>query len=303
VRSIILTGQGGSISIDALAWCRAQEISIMVLDRDGQAISYLTPPPKRDMELRKAQRTLSADGRLSLARWLIRLKVEGQRATLVKHSWLPAAQAGADYLRQCLAWWDVPGCGPLSSIERLTMHEANAAGAYFGAWQGYPLPWLKRDATRVPPHYRTIGPRNSPLSGTPQKAADPCNAMLNYVYAILVDDLRRVLLCDGFDVDSGILHADQRDALCYDVMEPLRPQVDDLLLGLLRHATLRYGDASPLSVDGTRLHVLEPAPNGLCRLHPELMRTLATHVRVSENALLAASGTLLWRLRHGVVAE
>jgi CRISPR-associated protein Cas1 len=300
VESIILAGKGGDLTVDALTWCRNQEISVMLLDRDGQAISYLTPPPKRDVELRRPLRYLSDDGRLSLARWVIRKKLEGQLFTIQNHSWLPGAAQGADYLRQCLAWWDIPGCGPLSTIERLTMHEANAAKAYFGAWQGYRLPWRKRDEKHVPPHYVAFQGRISPLSGTPQKAADPLNAMLNYTYAILVSDLRRVLLCEGFDVDLGILHADQLDALVYDVMEPLRPQVDDLLLSLLRHATLRYGDATPISPDGTRLHVLSPGEDGHCRLHPELLRALATTCRLPYRQLEAASGTLHWRLLHGV---
>jgi CRISPR-associated endonuclease Cas1 len=271
----------------------------MVLDRDGQDISYLTPPPKRDIALRQTQRTLSDEGRMSLARWLIRLKLEGQMATLTNHAWLPGAAEGADYLRQCLAWWDLPGAAPLSTPQRLTLHEGSAARAYFGAWQGYRLPWLKRDATRVPPHYLTFQQRDSPLSGTPMKAADPLNAMLNYSYAILTSDVRRVLLTDGFDVDIGILHADQRDALVYDAMEPLRPVADDLLLSMLRTATLRYGDATP-SPDGTRLGVYPPASDGHCRLHPELLRTLATVCRVPHRQVVARCGALLWRLLHGV---
>jgi CRISPR-associated endonuclease Cas1 len=277
----------------------------MVLDRDGQDISYLTPPPKRDIDLRRKQRTLSDDGRMSLARWLIRLKLEGQLNTLRKHSWLPRAAEGADYLKQCLAWWDIPGAAHLSNAQRLTLLEGSAARAYFAAWQGFKLPWLKRDEKRVPPHYRTFDQRESPLTDRqhrgPMKAADPLNAMLNYCYIILVNDVRRVLLSEGFDVDMGLLHADQRDALVYDVMEPLRGVVDDHLLSLLRTATLRYGDATP-NPDGTRLIVERPQRDGTCRLHPELLRTLASTCRAKHRSIVALVGTLKYRLLHGLVS-
>lgn len=55
--------------------------------------------------------------------------------------------------------------------------------------------------------------------------------MLNYGYAILEGDVRRVLTMQGFDVTCGFLHADKdgRDSLVFDVMEPCRPLVDGLV--------------------------------------------------------------------------
>ncbi len=73
----------------------------------------------------------------------------------------------------------------------------------------------------------------------------------------------------GFDIACGILHADKRgrDSLVYDLMEPLRPVVDRLLLGMLRKTTFTYGDF----IRGN---------DGACHLHPQLARFIVAACRV-----------------------
>jgi CRISPR-associated protein Cas1 len=56
--------------------------------------------------------------------------------------------------------------------------------------------------------------------------------MLNYPYALLFTETRLALIKRGFDPMAGIIHAGNQyqDSFAYDVMETLRPQVDDRLL-------------------------------------------------------------------------
>ena len=68
----------------------------------------------------------------------------------------------------------------------------------------------------------------------------------------------------GLDPTVGYLHASRsgRLALVYDLMEPLRPRVDRLLLDFIRTCTLASDD-----------FILETS--GLCRLHPQVARHVA----------------------------
>jgi hypothetical protein len=89
--------------------------------------------------------------------------------------------------------------------------------------------------------------------------------MLNYLYAILEAEARIALLAVGCDPGIGIQHADQRsrDSMACDVMEPLRPEVDDFLLGMLGQRTFKYSDFFE-----TR--------EGNCRLMPSIAQELAS---------------------------
>ena len=58
---------------------------------------------------------------------------------------------------------------------------------------------------------------------------------MNYLYAILESESRLALATLGLDPGIGVLHNDlrSRDSLACDLMEPVRPKVDELLLQLL----------------------------------------------------------------------
>jgi hypothetical protein len=84
----------------------------------------------------------------------------------------------------------------------------------------------------VPDHWRIFGTRKSPLTGSPRVAANPPNAILNYLYALLESEARLAAAVLGLDAGLGVLHVDTtaRDSLACDVMEPVRPHVDAYLL-------------------------------------------------------------------------
>ena len=122
----------------------------------------------------------------------------------------------------------------------------------------------EEEADQVPEHWRTFGARSSPLTGSPRSAANPANAMLNYLYAILEAEARIALLMVGLDPGLGVLHADlkARDSLALDLMEAVRPRVDTYVLGLLRSHTFAARDFFE-----TR--------QGVCRVLPPLTHLLA----------------------------
>jgi hypothetical protein len=125
---------------------------------------------------------------------------------------------------------------------RLLAIEAIAATAYWPLWLAVPLPFARRD--RAPEHWQTFGGRHSPLSGKPLKAASPGNAILNYLYAVLVGEMTIALTGAGLDPGIGIFHADRdrRASLAYDAIEVVRPYVDGWLAAWLSTARFSKRD-------------------------------------------------------------
>jgi CRISPR-associated protein Cas1 len=108
--------------------------------------------------------------------------------------------------------------------------------------------------------------------------------MLNYAYAVLESQVRKATVAQGLDPTIGYLHTCRpgRAALVYDLMEPLRPQVDRLVLNFVRSHTITPSD-----------FVLEI--NGVCRLHPQLAREVA-RLPVSAIAVQAVMSRLVMTL-------
>ena len=129
------------------------------------------------------------------------------------------------------------------------------------------MTFARRDADRVPPHWRTFGARTSPLTGSPRLAGNPANALLNYLYAILEGEATIAARIVGLDPGIGLLHADQlnRDSLAADLMEPVRPLVDRYVLRLLTERSFAAAD-------------FYETRQGVCRVTPPLARELAGDV-------------------------
>lgn len=102
------------------------------------------------------------------------------------------------------------------------------------------------------------------MSGTNRHASHPVCAFLNYAYAALEGQVRTAVVVVGLDPTVGYLHACHpgRVALVYDLMEPLRPKVDRLVLDFMRRQTFEPGD-------------FMLTERGVCRLHPQLTRSVA----------------------------
>jgi len=282
VERIVCLAPSGSLSFAAIDWCHEQQIAVVLLDRSGHLLSTVTPESTADAKLRRAQYAAAETGQdVCVSQWLIRRKLEGQRTTLRDHG-LPGSTEGAAVLTDALGWFERSPAPPmLERIETLRTLEGRAAAAYFAAWGGYPLRWKTADRRRVPPHWCSIRERTSPLSANARHAADPCNAILNYAYALLEGHCRQALSVAGFDPACGFLHADRagRDSLVYDLMEVHRPAVDALVLTFCERTTFAYGD-------------MVQASDGQCRLHPQLARAVVASCRLNQTEVLTSAALL-----------
>src|SRR5262249_59065040 len=113
----------------------------------------------------------------------------------------------------------------------------------------------KNDLKRVPEHWRTFGTRVSPLTGSPRKACNAPNAILNFLYCLLEAEARLSASAMGLDPGLGVLHVDTpaRDSLACDLMEPIRPAVDAWLLDWITREPFRRSDFFETATGNCRL--------------------------------------------------
>jgi len=257
LRRLVVLGHSGTVSFDALRWLSDVGAGFAQLDNDGRVIVAAGPTGSQDARLRRAQAQAFENGLgLAIARELAREKLEGQTTVLDQ---LPDAEAARAAVRGAIDQLDAA-----ATIERLRTIEAEGALAYWGAWAPVQVQFARRDAKRIPAHWRAFGRRASLVTGASRKATNPANAILNYLYAIAEAETRLAARAVGCDPGLGIMHADQRsrDSLACDLMEPVRPVVDAWVLDLLASRTFRRSDFFE-----TR--------EGVCRIMPPLTRLLA----------------------------
>jgi CRISP-associated protein Cas1 len=74
---------------------------------------------------------------------------------------------------------------------------------------------------------------------------DPVNAVLSFLYALLVRELNVILSAVGFGSDRGFYHQPRygRPALALDMMEPFRPLLaDSTALTVINNGEVKRGD-------------------------------------------------------------
>ncbi len=257
IHRFVVLGHSGTVTLEALRWITDIGAVFVQIDRDGRVVAVAGPPGVKDVRVRRGQaRALDTGVGLHVARELLSTKVNAQASVSER---LPNVGATTDYLRDVAKQLET-----VPSLDQARYLESCAAAAYWNVWSPIETPFVRGDRKHVPDHWITFGARSSPLTGNQNKAANPCNAMLNYLYAILEAETRLALLAVGCDPGFGIVHVDRtsRDSFALDLMEPVRPHVDAFLLDLFGSRQLSRTD-------------FFEARDGWCRLMPTITRPLA----------------------------
>lgn len=234
LKRLVMIGSDGFITLDALRWLADQRVAFVMLERDGSVLATTSPVMPSDVRLRRAQAlAIQSGAAIGIARDLIDHKLIGQER-VARHKLLEPEIANniSRYRRELSA---------ADTFEQLRLIESHAANSYWSAWHSLPITFPKKDASRLPDHWRVFGTRFSSLSGSPRLAVNPPNAILNYLYAVLESEARLAATALGLDPGFGVLHADTpgRDSLACDLMEPVRPHVDAYLLDWLTSQPFR----------------------------------------------------------------
>lgn len=233
---LVVVGNGGSVSLEALCWLRDVGAALVHVARDGRLIATTTPDTA-DAKLRRAQaRAAGTSVGIEVARFILRAKLDGQRRVLRQvtgaHDLAAAFERAATSLEAA------------ATVEELVWAERDAALAYWTGWSAVEMRFAVSDVQRLPEQWLRFAQRGSPLTASPRLAVNPANAILNYLYTLLEAEARLACLAVGLDPTVGIVHADyrSRDSLALDLMEAVRPDVDAYALGLLRQRTFRANE-------------------------------------------------------------
>ena len=222
VRSIIIASAGANVTIEAMRFAIDEGITIFVMHRAGEALAVLTDAPTVDasahaLELRRAQLAATPRQRLEVARAILTMKI--QACELSEHETQEALRSVA-YARD---------------HADLLIAEAQTARVYWRRYVGF----RPRLTDRCPAAWSVFRGRLEKRGKqlVPRWARTPCNAALNYGYAVALGNCTRALVGLGLDPSFGFLHhadAPGRLSLSYDVIEPLRPRVDACVFRFLK---------------------------------------------------------------------
>ncbi len=246
LRRIVILAKDGYVTLDALSWCRSMKAAVIVLDPfDAALLLASAADGLDDPRVRRAQAIAgSTDDHpvgLAIVQRLLGFKLAGEVA--VSRGVLRRAEV-ADTIGELS-----DAIADASSISECRQLEASAAAAYFSGWvanDATTVSFATRDLRRVPEHWLGYNGRRSVIgSGNTNRRADrPLNALLNYAFALAKAEAVLAATVIGLDPGMGLLHLDTRgrQSLALDLLEPVRPTVERLILDLVATRTFRRSD-------------------------------------------------------------
>lgn len=160
---------------------------------------------------RVRQHQASAEGRLALAREFIGAKIANQATLLRRNGDAPATVSYLRMLQRTALSAETLGA--------LYGFEGEAAARYFASF-----------STMLRPRQAEVFWRGGPAGR--QRALDPLNVALNFVYGVLVAETIRAVAACGLDPHAGFLHSSNRNkpALALDLMEEFRAPLGDAVV-------------------------------------------------------------------------
>ncbi len=260
LKRLVILGRGGLITLEALRWLLDIGAGILCADLDGTVLLSWGPRALDDARLRRVQALAATNGiGLVITRELLLAKLEGQARVLEK---MPAPRAAGLVRAVARRLEDA------TSLEEMRLVESQAGLVYWDAWKDLPVRWATADARKIPDHWKTVGQRISPITGSPRCAATPIHAVLNLLYALLEAEATIACWAVGLDPGLGILHADQpaRASMALDAMEPARPAVDEFVLDLVHQRAWSRRDFE--EVERGQVRVLLPLARELLATSP-----------------------------------
>lgn len=225
-----------SFSPFLLGACAERSLGVHMLTERGRYLASVQGPVSGNVLLRRAQYRLADDerGSMGIAKPIVAAKILNCRSVVTRavrdHGDRDGELGGVATNLARLAK-KVMGCETLSQVRGI---EGDAARQYFRVFGD--LISLKDDDARADFEMRGRS-RRPPL--------DRVNALLSFVYTLLMGDCRSALCAVGLDDQVGFLHLDRpgRSGLALDVMEEFRPVLADrLALSLINRRQLRSSD-------------------------------------------------------------
>lgn len=282
LKRLVVVGHTGFVTFEALRWIKDVGAAFAQVGLDGEVIAVSSTDRLLDPKLRRAQ-ALAAGSPVGVqvVRHLVASKLRRQLVTLDQVVRPNVGDMAVDRAIEIIER-SADVIEKAKTLPAIRGRESVAGRWYWKTLAKIPLVFERDLSRKIPDHWRYVGPRTSAGSGFkgPRKAATPFHAAANYAYAILEVEARLALQAYGFDPGLGIIHTDKRyrGSLALDLMEPVRPVADEVVLGALE-VPLASGD-----VVETR--------EGVCRVGPNLARRLARGAPAMREALMPEAAGL-----------
>lgn len=208
------------VSPGAMELCAECGVAVTFLSPAGRLVARVDAPGSGNVMLRRAQFRAADDAqaRASLARQFVAGKLRNAR-TVVQRAGRESKEPDDEVALKRAAVDIAHAMRHLETANELDVirgREGEAARAYFGVFSSM-VRWDRatfamRERTRRPPR-------------------DPLNALLSFLYALLLHDCVAALTSVGLDPSVGFLHEDRsgRPSLALDLMEEFRPLLADRL--------------------------------------------------------------------------
>jgi CRISP-associated protein Cas1 len=284
LKQIIYILSIGSVSDRVLNWIKEEKIHLVVFNMYGESQKTIENNCKPNLKLRNAQYALTQEQKLELCTIVLKQKILAQAEVLKKHSVvLCQAEKKASEVASMASWFtNIPWFQEYTKhhkvLEQNTMmvKEALAAEIYYESWKDMPVHWSAKNASKVPTDWKVYYTRSDGARNA-RNAQHPVNAMLNFAYYLLAEQIKLACLTNGLDIYKSFLHAEHEDRtnLVYDLIEPLRPMVDDIVLSYIEKYSLYYGDFT------------EEKSTSVVRLAPHAAKSFAAYVasKLDSNAI------------------
>lgn len=215
-----------------MAFCAENNVGVCFLSENGKFLAKVYGPQHGNVLLRKSQYAMADNEQqaLAISRAVIAAKVTNARTLLMRHqrnhpdNSSPSLSEAVDTLGRRLR-----NIQSASNLEEARGYEGECANLYFGV--------LSELITAQKEDFHFQGRNKRP-------PLDPVNALLSFLYALLVNDVRSALETVGLDPQIGFLHQIRpgRPSLALDIMEEFRAYLADrVMLNLvnLRQVNLR----------------------------------------------------------------
>ena len=206
----------------------AREIPVCWFTYGGWFSGLAEGLPGRNVELRRRQTIVGAQGGLEIARQVVNGKILNSRTLLRRNSRERSDEVLGQLKRLADRALAVTSTGSLLGIE------GTAARLYFGAF-----PTMLQKEKRLPGSPFSFEGRNR------RPPTDPVNCLLGYVYGLLTKELTATAFAIGFDPYQGFYHRPRfgRPALALDLAEEFRPLIaESVVVNLINNGEVAASD-------------------------------------------------------------
>ena len=218
--SIIIDGYYGSVSFEAMRWLSKHDVSLVLLNWNGNLLSLTQPQETLNAELKIKQyeKYLNTDLRLYIAGQIVKQKIESSLSLINNLS--KFYNIDLTVINKEIQRIDY------NNINGLMLYEGHIASAYWTE--------LSKIFNQLAQDFNFQSRKNLSYSWN-MNASDPVNALLNYGYAILESMVRKNINTVGLDASIGYLHeiAPSKHPLVYDLQELFRFVIDYSVIELL----------------------------------------------------------------------